>query len=322
MLDDPLLLNDWHVAARCEDVPDLLPLAVTVLGEPIVLWRSSAGIHAWKDLCLHRGAKLSLGRVQDDCLVCPYHAWTYNGEGACVRIPAQPERAIPERARAFTLRAVQRFGWVWVCLGDPAAGPPDFPEWDDAGFRTVHCGPYRFQAHGPRAIENFLDVSHFPFVHDGLLGDPEHAWMEDYEARVDAGGLVADDIRIWQPDPDGRGQGVLARYDYRVLRHLVARFTKELDGGRFAIFFAVTPTAPERCDGWMIIAMDYPSPQTDAEIREFEDKVVAQDVPVVESQRPELLPLDLQAELNLRSDRLSIAYRQWLRTLGFRYGTA
>jgi hypothetical protein len=43
---------------------------------------------------------------------------------------------------------------------------------------------------------------------------------------------------------------------------------------------------------------------------------------VVESQRPELLPLDLQSELHLRSDRMAIAYRKWLREIGFRYGTA
>jgi phenylpropionate dioxygenase-like ring-hydroxylating dioxygenase large terminal subunit len=50
--------------------------------------------------------------------------------------------------------------------------------------------------------------------------------------------------------------------------------------------------------------------------------VSAQDVPIVESQRPELLPLDLQAELHLRSDRTAIAYRRWLTKIGLRYGTA
>jgi phenylpropionate dioxygenase-like ring-hydroxylating dioxygenase large terminal subunit len=59
-----------------------------------------------------------------------------------------------------------------------------------------------------------------------------------------------------------------------------------------------------------------------AELRAFEDKIVAQDVPIVESQRPELLPLDLQAELHLRSDRTAIAYRQWLRQLGLTFGTS
>jgi phenylpropionate dioxygenase-like ring-hydroxylating dioxygenase large terminal subunit len=57
----------------------------------------------------------------------------------------------------------------------------------------------------------------------------------------------------------------------------------------------------------------------DAEIRKFEDMITWQDVPIVEFQRPELLPLDLQAELHLRSDRTAIAYRKWLRQLGLTY---
>ena len=54
----------------------------------------------------------------------------------------------------------------------------------------------------------------------------------------------------------------------------------------------------------------------------FRDEVNAQDKAVVESQHPELLPLDLQSELHLRSDRMAIAYRKWLREIGFSYGTA
>jgi len=50
--------------------------------------------------------------------------------------------------------------------------------------------------------------------------------------------------------------------------------------------------------------------------------VTEQDRAIVESQRPELLPLDLQAELHLRSDRMAIAYRKWLREIGMRYGVA
>jgi phenylpropionate dioxygenase-like ring-hydroxylating dioxygenase large terminal subunit len=71
-----------------------------------------------------------------------------------------------------------------------------------------------------------------------------------------------------------------------------------------------------------VIALNYGEEVTDREMVLFQDKVTAQDKVVVESQRPELLPLDLQAELHLRSDRMAIAYRKWLREIGFTYGTA
>lgn len=67
--------------------------------------------------------------------------------------------------------------------------------------------------------------------------------------------------------------------------------------------------------------MDY-SNLTDEEIRAFQNIITLQDIPIVESQRPELLPLDLQEELHLRSDRTAITYRKWLRQLGLTFGTA
>ena len=70
------------------------------------------------------------------------------------------------------------------------------------------------------------------------------------------------------------------------------------------------------------MALNYSPETSDEQLRRYQDVVSAQDVPIVESQRPELLPLDLQAELHLRSDRTAIAYRRWLTKIGLRYGTA
>ena len=72
----------------------------------------------------------------------------------------------------------------------------------------------------------------------------------------------------------------------------------------------------------MIIGMNYGHDVPLEQLQEFQDRIVAQDKPIVESQRPELLPLDLAEELHLRSDRTAIAYRKWLRELGLRFGTA
>ena len=72
----------------------------------------------------------------------------------------------------------------------------------------------------------------------------------------------------------------------------------------------------------MVIALNYGREIPDEELIRFQDHVAGQDKVIVESQRPELLPLDLQAELHLRSDRMAIAYRKWLRQIGFTYGVA
>ena len=73
---------------------------------------------------------------------------------------------------------------------------------------------------------------------------------------------------------------------------------------------------------WMCIALNYAQDTPDSDLVAYQDKITGQDIPIVESQRPERLPLDLQAELHLRSDRIAVAYRKWLRQLGLSFGTA
>jgi phenylpropionate dioxygenase-like ring-hydroxylating dioxygenase large terminal subunit len=321
MLNDPVLLNDWHVVAYAPDLQEGKVMGVRLLEEDIVLWRVSDKILAWRDLCMHRGTKLSLGRIEEGTLICPYHGWTYNQEGQCVRFPAHPSQTPPAKARAKVYQAREKYNWIWVSLGEPSHDIPTFPYWDDAAFRKVHCGPYRFKAGGPRAVENFLDVTHFPFVHQGYLGDPEHPEVNDYEVEMSEEGVTAKDIAVWQPDPDGSGQGALVTYSYKVLRPLSAYFVKTSEGPSFAMYFTVTPVAQDSSIAWTYVAMDY-GDRPEEEIQQFEDMITWQDVPIVESQRPELLPLDLQAELHLRSDRTAVAYRKWLRQLGLTFGTA
>lgn len=322
MLEDPVLLNDWHVVARASEVKSGEVQPVRLMGRDLVLWRNEEGFHAWFDLCIHRGARLSRGKVEDECLVCPYHGWTYNSEGNCTRIPAHPNLAPPSRANAETYFVREKYGLVWVCLGTPAHEIAPFPEWDEATFRKAPAGPYNIKAHGPRVLENFLDVGHFAFVHTGLLGDPGRPEIQDYEVEMTSDGIVSRDIPVWQPDPDGTGKPAVVYYTYQVHRPLTASFYKEKEGNRFSMLYAVTPVDEGVSRSWAILAINYAPEMTIESMTEFQDMISRQDIPVVESQRPELLPLDLQAELHLRSDRTAIAYRQWLRKLGLRQGTA
>jgi len=322
MINDPVLLNDWHVVARSDELVEGQILPARLLEEDIAAWRLNGQVLAWQDLCLHRGTRLSMGKVENDMLVCPYHGWSYNGEGQCVRIPAHPDQPPPAKAKVQSYQIQEKYGLVWVSLGNPDRDIPTFPEWEDDTYRKILCGPYEFLAAGPRAIENFLDVAHFPFVHEGLLGDQKYPEIDDYEVEVGPEGVVANNIRIWQPDPDGTGQGATVTYTYRAFRPLIAYFIKTSEGPSFSIYFMVTPVEELLSIGWMWMAMNYAHDMPEEELRAFEDKVVAQDVPIVESQRPELLPLDLQAELHLRSDRTAIAYRKWLNELGLTFGTA
>jgi phenylpropionate dioxygenase-like ring-hydroxylating dioxygenase large terminal subunit len=219
----------------------------------------------------------------------------------------------------------ERYGLIWVCAGEPSGNVPEFPLADDAGYRRFFCGPYRFEAKGPRLIENFLDVGHLAIVHAGLLGAAGHAAIPEYE--VDAGspsgaGPSACGIRIHQPDPDGTGQAAEVTYDYTVHAPLTASFVKSQGENRLFMGYTITPVEENTGLAWAVFAMNYGFDIPEESLRAFQDKVTMQDKAVVESQRPELLPLDLQEELHLRSDRMAIAYRRWLQTTGLRYGVA
>jgi phenylpropionate dioxygenase-like ring-hydroxylating dioxygenase large terminal subunit len=320
MIEDAVLRNDWHVVAYAPDLPEATPVAARLLGEDLVLWRLGERVHAWRDLCVHRGTRLSLGTVRDGRLICGYHGWTYDEAGRCVHFPAHPGQTPPAKAHATVYRTRVAYDWVWVSLGTPARDVPVYGEWSEPSFRKVHCGPYDVRTSGPRTVENFLDVTHFPFVHQGLLGDQSYPEVNDYEVVPAGDGLVARDITIWQPDPDSSGQPARVTYTYRVLRPMTAYFVKSSSGPRFAMFFTVTPLQQDFTRVWMSVALDY-GDQTDEQIRDFEDQIMKQDIPIVESQRPELLPLDLQAELHLRSDRTALNYRRWLREQGVSFGT-
>ena len=286
-----MLVDDWHPVARVEDLAGGGPLGARLLGEDIVVWRSGDEYFAWRDLCVHRGTRLSLGKVREGGrLECPYHGWTYGTDGRCVHIPAHPEQVPPAKACVVTYRAAVRHGLVWATLGSGASGP--------------------------RIVENFLDVGHFPFVHEGVLGDRARPEIADYTAQVTAAGVLAEGVKVYQPDPYGTGEGATVTYTYRAHRPLTASFIKH-GGHSFGMLLSVTPHDAVDSTAWMWMAMNY---DMDGSMIEFQDRIFAQDRPILESQRPELLPLDLQAELHLRSDRTAIAYRRWLKELGVRTG--
>jgi phenylpropionate dioxygenase-like ring-hydroxylating dioxygenase large terminal subunit len=321
---DPVVAVAWHPASVARDLAPGTVRAVSLAGEDLVLWRGAEGVHAWQDLCIHRGVKLSLGRVVDGCaLRCAYHGWTYDEAGRCAHMPAHPTLTPPPRARVKTFACVERAGLVWVSLADEPGPAPDLAESADPAFRAIPCGPYSAPAGVPRLVENFLDVAHLPIVHEGALGVANCAEIAPYEVEWEDGRPVARDIRIHQPNPDGLSAAGEVSYEYGVLSPFAAYLRKRLPGGKtFALLFAAAPVSEMESVAYFTILMDYGDPADDAEAAAFQDRIFAQDAPIVASQRPERLPLDLAEELHLPSDRMAIAYRQYIRRLGLGFGTA
>jgi phenylpropionate dioxygenase-like ring-hydroxylating dioxygenase large terminal subunit len=325
----------WHPVAQVEDLRDT-PLAATLLGHALVLWRDARGAaHVWSDRCPHRGASLARGRVVPAPeapggarLECPYHGWSFDADARVVRVPALPEFVPPVTHRAHAHEVLERCGLVWVRLEPGELGPPAFPAEEDVRLRKVNCGPYEVATSAPRVVENFLDLSHFGFVHEGSLGDRDHPEIPDYRVEDTPTGLLATGCRAWQPVSSIHATGgAMVDYTYEIVGPYTCVLTKApeaaavaIDGFRESIALFVCPTGPESCRVWIRMAMtDFASP--DAAMRGFQDMIFGEDLPVLESQRPKRLPLDPRAELHCAADKASAAYRRYLGRIGVSFGT-
>ena len=310
----------WHPVAYGHEVAGA-PQAARLLDEALVLWRSSDGrAHAMRDLCIHRGTALSLGWVADDCIVCPYHAWRYDATGACVRIPQSTHTTIPVKARTPVYRCQERYGLIWVCLAeaDPAYAVPEVPELESETWKVVRTGPFAWSTDASRQVENFTDFGHFPWVHPGLLGDPERPVVPDH--HVETRGHVlhyqvvrpeaanSDDFPVFANDQTERPVR-RSRYELHLPYTIALRLGWGGDKG-MVYFFASQPVATNRCRGYCIIGRNYDLDDPDETLQKFEAVIFGQDQRVVESQRPEQVPFDLADELHLQFDAVAIAYRK------------
>ena len=325
---DPLLWNDWFPVAIAADIAPGDHRAVRLLDEALVLWRAADGrLMAWDDRCPHRGARLSLGRVVGDLIACPYHGWRFDGTGRCTLKPAQPSAPLPAAPMTRAFRVQERLGLVWVCLGTPSREVIPYEAFEDTRLRNIMAGPYDVAACATRVVENFIDMAHFGFVHDGILGDETTTEIPEYtvEDFTDAGGqpgVQAIGMRVTQPQANLQAAGPSdVEYGYRISRPLSAILTKRIVGSELAeaITLFIQPVSEFESRAWMIFS-GIRSPEPDEAVRDFQDTVFAQDRPILESQRPMRLPLQVGAELAQRADLLSAHYRRYLRDAGLRWG--
>ena len=319
------LRHFWHPVAYSADVAED-PVPFTLLGEDIVVARLGGEAVAMRDLCAHRGTRLSLGKVVNgDRLQCPYHGWQYDGTGLCRLAPQRPDLAERLKARIRRYPTQERYGLVWVCLVDePEANLPDYPAWDDPTFHHAAIPAVDWNASAPRRVENYTDYSHLHLVHHGWLGDREQPEVPAHDVWRDGNRLECkQDEHSWVrvpvesdawDDQSGDRQYIYFRSDWRIFMPLTVVLDTVFTDGRQRLLFHPTPMGPKRHRNFTIASRDFGDPAKAQEEMGFFTRVVyEQDQPVVESQRPEELPEDLSEEMHLKGvDTFSVEYRRWL----------
>ena len=216
------------------------------------------------------------------------------------------------------------YGYVFTSLGAPARDVVHFPEWHEADRLCVSGSSVGVHASGLRAVENFLDLAHFPFVHTNYLGVEPYTEVEPYKVTItEENEILATGCRFFQPrsSPSAAG-GAMIDYEYRVCRPYTACLYKlnPIEPARKDfIALLLQPVSEERCVVHPCLA--YLPHDLDAEsLRSFQQLIFGQDRPILENQVPKRLPLDPRAEIPARSDATSLAYRRWLTAQGVTYG--
>jgi len=315
----------WQPVASAAEVTSR-PHAVELLGRSLVLARLDGTVVAFEDLCRHFGAALSVGEIIDGRhLRCAYHGWSYDSTGRCVDIPSRRGVPIPREARVAGFPALEAYGLIWVCLaGEPAAELPSYPEYADPSFHRTAVRVYEpWAASATRIVMAALDDTHFPWVHPGTLGDPAHPEPPDHSVELVGDHLVAS-YSIEQPANVslGSAEGASGLETVTYTNHVwptTVRLVKNAPGGNFVLFQAMQPIAHDRSRIFLQVARDFDlDPAHDASYIDFEDVIQSQDQPIVESQRPWLLPpLKSRLMLYVRpADLPLIAFQKWMEELG------
>lgn len=319
----PGLDRSWFPVALSGEVTEE-PISVRLLGQAWVLVRLGSQLFAARDRCPHRLAPLSIGSVVDGTLQCRYHGWRFGADGACVRIPSAPEElAIAPRARAATpFAAAEHLGMVWIAPSEPVLGLPEMPEWDRPGFDRIETVPRHTRASAAQLMDNFVDVSHFATVHASTFGVPDNTVLEPVEVTVD-GWTATTDYRTWYLNHDdplvATGEHELAqphdivktaRAPFSVYMRLGFPLTDQV----ISILYAMQPETETSTRIFKVMARnDFGGNAAKiAEMLDFEDRVLDEDLAVLESFPGNEVQLDPKVEVHTRADRLSLAYRRLL----------
>ncbi|MEZ7002177.1 Rieske 2Fe-2S domain-containing protein [Streptomyces sp. AD55] len=303
----------WFVVARSEDIGT--PQPAQLLDQPLVVFRAEDGTpHVLDRRCVHRGGDLSMGKVIGSSVQCPYHGWRFDGaSGGCSHIPSLAgEGRIPPKAAVRSYPAVERFGHVWTCLGDPVFDLPHPPEIADLTLEWRAARPIPAKCGFMAATENFRDMAHFPFVHEESMGEVNPV-VPDLTVEREGREVRASYHypRVPGADFSSAGDSWMHYHSYAPgIATILYDFGPEI-GKRYLMDFP-SPVSYDECVIYWAVATDedFTGGSVD-EILALETVVFNEDTPILEGLRPREVPLADQAlEVSCPADIYTLNYRR------------
>jgi len=329
------LREQWFVACTERELPRGKPLGVRILGIGIVLFRQRDGrVAALIDQCVHRGTRLCAGKVEGDRLVCPYHGWCYDGKGQVVHVPSidgtrasAAQSHYPFRQRELPVQTLDGLVWVYPGSGDASARPVfRMPMRERSPWQSYYM-VNTFDGDIAMLAQNFMDVPHTVFVHDGIFrssrGKPMEATVAAKRDSVEVTYHDGDD-RIgfcldWLTNPDG----VPLEHTDRFIAPNVTRCEYRWgERSGFLIVSQITPVDARRSRVYTYIAYRFRLPRWVLRalrplLHLYTNLVIQQDVRIMRAHRegldnaPGFRPHNVRADVvHVAIDRLVDAVRR------------
>lgn len=309
----PLLRRQWTPVIPLMELT-ANPMGVEIAGERVVLFRDQQDTwHALLDRCPHRGAALSLGTVTDEgTLQCRYHGWRFGGDGRCRRVPLNEltDRAL-SRIRAGALPTRELAGCLWIFTGfpgDDALPEPGVPDSLKGPVRQYDAYSQHWNAHWTRAVENFIDFAHPPYVHRDTIG----IWSHD---RAESGAITRVEVK-----PTDQGFQTLTYFRDRHQGFRVDWFRPNLSvlhfgegpNGKLHVFSIPINMTRTRVMNVRRLPAGADPDRFAARSANVDHTILDEDRMVVESQ---VGPADDAAEISVGTDAPSVAFRRWHRAM-------
>ncbi len=321
----PILRRFWYPVLAIADLSTEHARPFELLGQKIALWLDlEQQPVAVVDSCCHRSAQLSKGVVVNGCVRCPYHGWSFNGQGQCVHVPQlAPGQPIPASYRVRSLQCQARYGYAWVCLAtDPLLPIPTIPEAEEPTHRLIPQFYETWQCSGLRVMENSFDNAHFSFVHAASFGNQAQPAPATSELiPLEFGLLVKATIPVVNPPAQQKNLRIA---ETLTVRHVESTwyppFCRTLkitypNGLMHLIFTAATPISDRVSQiVQFCIRNDTEADAKAADIIAFDRQVITEDRGVLESTHYDT-PLDITVEQHMASDQPGIIMRRQLMAL-------
>jgi phenylpropionate dioxygenase-like ring-hydroxylating dioxygenase large terminal subunit len=223
---DPITRNLWHVVAAIDELPIGLVETTLLLDTRLALTRGTNGeAVVWLRTNEENGDEIDAESVFD-------------------RLPVK-----------------HAYGYVWTCLGTPDAELFPIPEFAEADRKNMSCGSIGIHVSAPRAVENFLDMGHFPYVHTDILGAEPHTEVKEYDVEVseERDEVLATKCKFIQPRAAKSATGAMeVEYVYRVPHPFCSVLYKscpEDESRRDVIGIFLQPMTEETCRAHLLQSM-------------------------------------------------------------------